>query len=661
LALSNLPNRNPFFTGRERVLAQLQEALAAQGRAALSGLGGVGKTQTAMEYAHRHLQKYDYALWATADSREALLSGYWKIAGLLNLPESEIKDQRVGVGAVLRWLSSHQRWLLILDNADDIAMTREFIPSGENGHVLLTTRASAVGAVARLVEIQEMGIDEGALFLLRRADPKAEYASLGAAVEGDLATAKEIAKELGRLPLALEQAGAYIEETGCGLSDYLVLYRSHAEELLRHRTLTSDFPSVASTWVLSFEKIEKANAAAAELLRICAFLHPDAIPEEVLDRGAPELGPTLAPVASNRFLLDMGISEIRKFSLMRRDSKARTLWIHRLVQTVLKQGMTRNTQRMWAERAVRALDRAFPNVDFSNWPLCDRLLPQAQVCAKLINQWDFEFSEAARLLNEAGVYLSERGRYTDVEPLYQRALAIRTILGPENPDVATTLNNLAGLYVDRGQYANAEPLFKRALAIREKALGPEHLDEAEPLVLRGLKIREKALDPEHPSVAISLKSLARLYHARQQYAAAEPLMQRALTIREKVRGPEHPSVATILNDLGTLYCARGWHEKAETLILRGLEIREKALGTEHSQVARSLVDLAGLYDARGRCTDAEPLYRRAREIFEKALGPEHLDVATCLKNYALLLRKMGRPEEAEPLEARATAIRAKSA
>ena len=174
-------------------MTQLQEALASQGRAALSGLGGVGKTQTAVEYAHRHSEEYAYTFWATADSREALVSGYVTIAGLLKLPEADAKDQTLAVDAVKRWLSSHEGWLLILDNADDFGMAREFIPPGKNGHVLLTTRARARGAVARRVEIQEMGTEEGALFLLRRAKYIAEDALLEAADRSRSGEAKEIA------------------------------------------------------------------------------------------------------------------------------------------------------------------------------------------------------------------------------------------------------------------------------------------------------------------------------------------------------------------------------------------------------------------------------------------------------------------------------------
>jgi SEFIR domain len=183
LPLSNLPDRNPFFTGREPVLTELQEALSDRGRAALSGLGGVGKTRTALEYAHRHLAEYDHFFWAIADSREALLSSYVTIAGLLKLPEADSQDQMLAVEAVKRWLGSHQGWLLILDNADDITMARAFFPAGRNGHVLLTTRAVAVGAVARRVHIQEMGTEESTLFLLRRAKYIPEDAPLESAAE----------------------------------------------------------------------------------------------------------------------------------------------------------------------------------------------------------------------------------------------------------------------------------------------------------------------------------------------------------------------------------------------------------------------------------------------------------------------------------------------
>jgi tetratricopeptide (TPR) repeat protein len=717
---SNLPDRNPFFTGRERVMVQLHEVLVAQGRAALSGLGGVWKTQAAVEYTHRHFDEYAYTLWATAHSHETLVSSYATLAGVLKLPEAGAQDQTAAVEAVKRWLSSNQGWLLILDNADDIVMTRAFLPSGGKGHVILTTRAQATGAIARRVEIQEMETEEGALFLLRRAMCIAGDTPLDAAGEIDRAKAKEITAQFDGLPLALDQAGAYIEETACGLSGYLELYRHRAPELLRRRgMLASDHPDpVATTWALSFENIENANPAAAELLRFCAFLHPEGIPEEVFSKGASELGPALGSIGSDSFELNSSVSEILKYSLLRREPKTRTLEIHRLVQAVLKQGMEMATQRLWAERAVRVVDLAFPDVEFWTWAFCERLLAQVHACAELIKQWGIEFSEAGRLLNAAGVYLHERGRYTDAEPLYERALAIlekalgaehsgvarslnnlaelyraqgryakaeplyersltirETALGLEHSDVATSLNNLALLYYDQGSFAKAEPLYERALAIKEKMRGPEHPDVATslnnlatiylatsrsaaavPIFERSLAIREKALGPEHPDVAISLNNLAELYRVQGQYAKAEPLFQRALAIRKKAFGPEHPDVAMSLNNLGLLYRTQGRYAKAEPLFQRALAIQEEALGPEHPDVAISLDNLAGLYDTQGQYAKAEPFFQRALAIREKALGPEHPHVQFTLDNLAQLLKSTNRLSEAEPLMRRALAI-----
>ncbi|WP_437542208.1 tetratricopeptide repeat protein [Sorangium sp. So ce367] len=283
--------------------------------------------------------------------------------------------------------------------------------------------------------------------------------------------------------------------------------------------------------------------------------------------------------------------------------------------------------------------------------------------------------QSARVLE-----LERAGRYDEAIPLARRALELRErALGSEHPDVATSLNNLAGLLQTKGDYAAAEPLHRRALAIREKALGPEHPDvatslndlagllqakgdyaAAEPLYRRALAIREKALGPEHPDVAQSLNNLFLLLRARGDYAAAEPLYRRALAIREKVLGPEHPNVATSLNELALLFKARGDYAAAEPLFRRALAIREKALGTEHPDVATSLTNLAGLLKAKREYAAAEPLFRRALAIREKALWADHPDVATSLTNLALLLQAKVDYAAAEPLLRRALAIREKA-
>jgi len=686
--LWNIPyQRNLFFTGREDVLKRLHDALTTGEATALtqpqaiSGLGGIGKTQTAIEYAYRYRSNYQAILWVKADSPETLVSDFVTIADLMKLAEKQEQDQNRIVAGVKRWLEANTGWLLIFDNADDLTMVNSFIPSLIKGHILLTTRAQAVGSIAHCIEIEKMEMEEGALFLLRRARIIAKDTPPSDILEVDWVKAKAISKAVDCLPLALDQAGAYIEETACGLSGYLNIYQSQRSNLLNRRgRLVYDHPEpVATTWSLSFEKIEQVNSAAAELLRLCSFLYPDDIPEEIITIGAADLGPVLQLAAMNPFELDTSIEELRKFSLLRRDPDAKTLTVHRLVQAVLKDQMDEKSHRQWAERTVRALYQAFPPVEYTTWQSCQKYLPHVQVCATLIKEWDIQISEAAQLLIQAGKYLHERAQYVEAEPLIVQSLSIQeSMLGPEHLDVATNLNILAVLYHNQGKHAEAELLYKRALAIREQILGPEHPDVAtcfhnlallydyqgkytlaEPLLLTALAIRKKTLGLEHCDVASSLNGLAELYRDQGKYPQAELLYQQALIIFEKTLGPEHPNVAKCLTNLALLYDYQGKYIQAEPLYQQALDISEKMLGLEHPSFASTLNALALLYHHQGKYPQAELLYQQALAIREQSLGPEHRDVAQSLNNIATLYYTQGKYAQAEQLCQRALIIREK--
>jgi Flp pilus assembly protein TadD len=574
----NVRERNPFFTGRDEVLGALHTTLQHGRRVALTGLGGLGKTQTAVEFAHRHRDAYRAVFWASAASPETLISGFVALARLLNLPQQDETDQGLTVEAVRRWLRDHSGWLLILDNANDLAPARDLLPSIGDGSLLLTTRATAIRPVAPAVVLTKMAPEVGARLLLRRAGRLADDAPIDRAEPGDRAAALALSRELDGLPLALDQAGAFIEEMTSSPAEYLDLFRTERDALLRRRGglggRDHDHASVTTTFSLAFAQVEHDHPAAADLLRLCAVLDPDAIPEEVLTAGAPHLGERLGPAAADKLALTTTIGAACRFSLLSRDTAARTLTLHRLVQAVLQDEMDEATRRTWAERAVRAVARAFPSAaEFSNWPTCNQLLPQGLACVTNVEKYELKFPEAGFLLNQVGGYLDERGQYNEAEPLYRGALAIREqALGPEHPDTATSLNNLAALLNTQGKLSEAEPLFRRALAIREQALGPEHphtatslnnlaalldtqgkLSEAEPLYRRALAITEQALGPEHPDTARSLNNLAFLYQAEGKLSEAEPLYRHALAILESVLGPEHPTTVTVRGNLAALH------------------------------------------------------------------------------------------------------------
>jgi len=682
----NVPHqRNPYFTGQEALLTDLHHQFevdlsAASTRIqAISGLGGIGKTQIALEYAYRHRDAYRAVLWVNADTRESLVVDYVALAALLGLPEQDARDHRLAVEAIKRWLETHDQWLLILDNADDVALVREFLPGAGQGHILLTTRAAAQGSIAQGIEVQPMEEVEGALFVLRRTKRLAPDGPLDRAVPADRVAATVLVQTLGGLPLALDQAGAYIEETGCDLSGYVQRYHTqHATLLQRRGRLVTGHPApVATTWSLSFEKIEQANAAAADLLRFCAFVHPDAIPEEFITVGTADLGSALSGLAGDLIALDEAMEALRAYSLVRRNAETQTLSIHYLVQTVLRDAMPDDLQRRWAEQVVRSVQHVFPDPqEVDNWFQCQRAILHAQVCATLIDRWDLSFPEAALLLNKAGYYLDRHALYSEAEPLYRCALAIyERVLGPDHPDTASSLNNLAALYDAQGKYVEAEPLLQRALAIYEQVQGPNHPDtalslnnlaalyktqgkyvEAESLLQRALAIYEQVLSPNHPNMAHSLNNLAALYDAQGQYAEAEPLYRRALVIYEQVQGPNHPDTALSLNNLAALYGNQGQYAEAKLFLQRALAIYERVLGPDHPDTASSLNKLAALYRAQGKYAEAEPLLQRALAIYKQALGPNHPDTALSLNNLATLYRVQGKYAEAESLYRRALAI-----
>src|SRR5450755_2292645 len=601
--LWNIPYpRNTFFLGRDELLARLHAQLQAgqttalsqppptgqalaQSPQAISGLGGIGKTQLAIEYAYRYHQDYEAVLWAPAENKESLISSYSALAALLKLPEQQAGDQEITIAAVKRWLQTHQKWLLILDNADDLELLPPFLPPVPGGHILLTTRAWDMRRLATRLEVETLPTEQGALLLLRRAGLLLADGTLEQATEDERRLARALTTELGGLPLALDQAGAYLEATGMSLDDYQRIYQTHRQTLLNERrSLVEDHPApVATTWSLSFERIEEKNPAAADLLRLGAYLAPDAIPETIVTEGAEHLGDQLAPVAVDAFLFAQAIEALRAYSLLTRDPRTKTLSVHRLVQAVTQDSLPAEAAQQWKQRAVLAVCAARPDAsDVQQWPACERWLPHALLCADWIEQEQISSPEVVLLLNYAGYYLKQRGRYREVEPLYQRGLAIDTeVYGPEHPDVATALNNLASLYHDQGKYELAEPLLQRALAIYEQQLG--------------------AL---HPDTATSLNNLASLYRAQGKYAEAEPLCQRALAIFRQQLGPHHPFIATSLNNLALLYYAQGKYEQAEPLLQRALAILEQTLGDEHPNTQAGRRNYAALLRAMGREEEA---------------------------------------------------------
>jgi tetratricopeptide (TPR) repeat protein len=599
----------------------------------------------------------------TAESTVALASGRVKLAGPLGLKEAGEKDERVVVEAVKRWLEESDGWLVV-DNVEEqktIAELVKQVDGGRRRHVIVTTQLQAPGKVAKQ-KIEGLDSDPGALLLLRRSGKVGPDADLNTARASEVRWARKISEEVGGLALALDQAGAYVEETQSGLEDYYKLLQKRRAEVLKRRGGDSDHASVEATYTTALDKLgklENVGPAAVEFVKVMGFLPADAVPEEIFRQGVAEFDAALAEAAGDELKWNEAMGAAGKFSLVKRQAEQKLLSVHRVVQTVVKEGMSEEERKKKAEQVVRAVNAVFPSVELAVWNQCERLVGSAQACSALMDEFGLRTLAASGLQGRAGSYLFHRARYVEAESLMRQALAIEEkVRGPEHTAVATSLNNLAELLRETNRVNEAEPLYRQALAIDEKIHGPEHADvaislnnlaellravdrheEAEPLYRRALAIDEKAYGPDHPDVARDLNNLALLLMETNRVKEAEPLCRRALANDEKAYGPHHPDVATALNNLAALLRMSNRFDEAEPLYRQALDISDKTLGPEHPTVALRLNNLARLFQDTNRLKDAEPLYRRALAIVEKSLGPKHPSTVTVRENLEELERK----------------------
>ncbi len=678
LTSSNLPfDRNPYFTGRERLLQHLHLHLGSHGYLAITqaivGLGGIGKTQLALEYAYRYQETYHDIFWINADTSETIISSFIEVARLLRLPErNETYEQKI-VDAVKRWLSVHEGWLLVFDNLEDLSVVKQFVPIDKHGAVLLTTRRQVTEPVAQVIEVDVLAEDDGTLFLLKRSKRIELHASLDDALAAEVALARILARQLGGLPLALDQAGAYILETSCTLEVYLHLWQQRQSAMLARRgSIPTEHPtSVTMTFTLAFEWVHQRNQAAVDLLKLCAFLAPDALPEELF----VQRDNTALSLLRDPLIFNDAIGVLRSLSLVRRHPDTHTLSLHRLVQTVLRQAMSEADRQQYQQQTIHLLFTLFPMVTFETWPLCDRLLPHVLTCTMDMHD-PLPDLELADILAKAALYLHERAQYEQALPLFMRALRIREHrLGSEHFQVARVLNNVAELYRLQGKYEQAQPLCTRALHIWEQSVESEPLevantlnklaaisyeqgryDQARLLYERALHLRERELGAEHPEVARVLCNLAILHRHLGKYDQAQSLYERALLIWERVLGSDHPTVAYALNGLAILFTAQGKYDQAQSLYERTLSIWERAMGPDHPEVGHVANNLADLYREQGKYDQARLLYERALRIWEQAWGSEHFEVAGALSNLAELYSLQGAYEQAQPLYERALLI-----
>jgi tetratricopeptide (TPR) repeat protein len=627
----NVPQRNPNFTGRENELGRLRKSLA-EDRAvtvhALRGMGGIGKTQTATEYAHRHAGDYDLVWWVNAEQPALIGDQFARLGAELGL--TQVDDLVIMLAAVHRALRTQGRWLLIFDNAENPQEIGRLLPGGA-GHVLITTRHSGFRALGEVLELDTLSRND-AITLLRRGAPVLTDTEAG-----------DLAAQLGDLPLALDQAGAYLDQTGMPPEEYLRLLGTRSADL-HHRGQAAGHPgTIATIWSLSIDRLEGSAPAAVQILELCAWLAPEPIPLDLFTRHGDQLPEPLASAAADPVAFADVIGALTGYSLARRSGGS--IAVHRLIQDVAR---NRHPTAVTGEplKAVLALLRAdLPSEVWAapeSWPRWRALLPSV-LTATGHYTGTAEADTIVWLLNTAGRYLRRHGRFGEDLPLHQRALRIDEIaLGPDHPDVATDLRLVGQALAALGRSAEALILHQRALRIREAALGPEHRDvaddlrfvgrtlfdlgrvgEALPLHERALRIRQATLGPDHMDVATDLNHVGRALTYLGRASEAFPLHQRALSIHEAALRPDHPDLANDYNYLGRTLTALGCPGEALPLHQRAMHIDEAAFGPSHPYLAIDLSHAAEALTAMGQVEEARSQHRLALRIREEALGPDH--------------------------------------
>src|SRR3954468_15074054 len=470
----NVPHpRNPNFIGRDRLLDSLHQSLTSQDPAkrvqAVYGMGGVGKSHLALEYAHRHRDEYSIVWWVPAEDPATASLHLAKLANRLGIrTPGELTPEAVRE-ALHRELSSRNDWLLVFDNASGPDEIAPLMPE-RTGSILITSRNPNWGGLAQSFCLRVLERADSIGFLQKRTGLSNRDGSAG-----------KLAQALGDLPLALEQAAATIEQTRINFSDYLTRYEGHWAELLRSGRTPGDYPdTIAMTWELAFREVSRDMPVAAALLNLCSFLAPMDIPRSLLNETAASLPRPLSGSIADPVGLDAVIARLHHYSLI--DASDKAISLHRLVAALVRDRLPPQQRDNWCDVALRMMAGSFDydGNAMSTWGRCAQLLPHAMAVSRHAELLGISSEVVAKLLNEVGQYLHHIGRYREARGVLERALQQHEkAYGDDNPRRAAIVNNLGRVLRRLGHLEEARAHFEAALVVDQAAYGDTHAHVAE--------------------------------------------------------------------------------------------------------------------------------------------------------------------------------------
>ncbi|KAF6820422.1 Kinesin light chain 5 [Colletotrichum sojae] len=683
---------DPDFVNRSDIWTWIEERHAGpESRFALVGMGGFGKSQIAIQFAHRlHAASAETSVfWVHGSTKATFEESYRSIADVLALPRRHDPDVDILV-LVRDWLQREDvsPWLMIVDNVDDFEMlfsknnggnnakipTASYLPKKDNGKILFTSRSwdaaeRLTGNGKAIHQVPTMEKTQALLLLQKKLRQ-----------DVDEAAAVRLVGTLEYIPLAINQAAAYINKRSprVTIQSYLdefqqsenrkgTLLRSDRGDIRRYDEVSN---SVVVTWQVTFEQIKREQPRAANLLSLMSYFHAQNIPDYMLhDYNSSDIYSEEGSDVDFEDDLDV----LRGYSLVTMTATPGLLEMHSLVQFCTKVWISKfGSPDPWKTLFLQSASQHFPSGVFETWQQCQTLMPHIQPLLDEEPSEERNRLEWGKLLTNVSWYLVMLGNYSKAEVIVQQAVSTRAeILGQEHPSTLTSMNNLALTYMNQGRWKEAEELFVRVMETRKRVLGEEHPDtlasmnnlastfwnqgrwkEAEELQAKELEICARVLGEEHPHTLTSMVNLASTYRNQGRWKEAEELFVRVMETRKRVLGEEHPSTLTSIANLASTYRNQGRWKEAEELDVRVMETRKRVLGEEHPHTLTSMANLASTFWNQGRWKEAEELQAKELEICARVLGEEHPDTLTSMANLASTYRNQGRWKEAEELDVR---------
>ncbi|MFB9202761.1 FxSxx-COOH system tetratricopeptide repeat protein [Nonomuraea spiralis] len=666
-----IPGRNKHFTGRESLLEELRESLTTTTKAAvvplpqaLQGLGGVGKTQLAVEYTWKYRGFYDLVWWVPADQPMLVPSTLAALTNELKLPSAGsagIEEAAASVRDALQRGDPIDRWLLVFDNADEPEEIKDFIPQGGPGHVLITSRNSRWSGVADTVPVDVFSTAESVAFLRKRLERNVAQQE-----------AERLAGELGDLPLALEQAAALQVMTGMSTDEYVELLTRQTRALLGMGKSTEYPHSMTAAWQLSVHEIENRLPEAAEVLRCLAFFGPDPIPRVVFRRGNKSGAQRMGPILANPLVLNQAFAELNRFALVKIEQDAGTVQVHRLVQALLRDSL-KEPERDEIRREVHLLLAGGAPADpesTSSWDDFANLLPHVRPSGLVLSTDD----AVQRFGIDVVRYLYRVANYTSAKTLAEEFLAQWSeSSGPGSANVLRLRRHLGNVLWQMGAYNDSRELNERTLDLMRETFGPDHEETLRMSLTYGANLRaqgmfreayqqdeasleahERVFGPLDPATLRAINNLALDHALLSQYDTALELQQLAFIEMSSARqGVSTWDEQMAWNGLARVARLVGDHARARDVGEEAYAHGIRELEIEHPLTLMTARDLA---IARRRVGDLEGALELIRETHDRLLklygyeSPETMAAAVALSN---ALRQADLPEEAMELARKA--------